>query len=180
MADPWSAAWAEAQACAPADTVELFSLELISAAFVIDGQPFTVRAVNDDRDHVLLLEGSAPFNAGEAVTFTGIRFQMPWPEIEEGRVPELTIRIDNVNREIVPYLDAAVTMGAIVEVIMRVHLWDAKTGATTPGTDPIRYPLRSVRVGEMYVEGVASPADLANLQAMRLVYDLASYPGMGA
>lgn len=178
MAD-WTAAWAEAQASAPANIVELYTLELHHPAFQDEnGLPIAVRAVRDTRDHDLLLEANAPLNGGEVVTFTAIPFDMPWPEQDEGRAPELTIRIDNIGREIVPYLDAAVQMQAPLTVIMRVYLYNSDDGTTTAGTVPIVFPLRQVSVSDSYVEGSASPADLANKRALRLVYDLQNYPGL--
>jgi hypothetical protein len=180
MAD-WTAAWAEAQASAPANIVQLYTLELLHPAFQdANGLPVSVRAVRDTQDHNLELESNAPLNGGETVTFTAIMFDMPWPEQEEGRAPELNIRIDNVGREIVPYLDAAVRMQAPLIVILRVYLYNSDDGSTTAGTVPIKFPLRSVSVTDSYIEGSASPADLANLRALRVVYDLQNYPGLNA
>ena len=178
MADPWTAAWAEAQASVPANIVELYTIELLHPSFIEGGLPVSVRAVRDTQDHVLMLEASAPLNPSTAVTFTAIPFEVPWPEQQEGQVPELVIRIDGVGREIMPYLKAAVAVSAPLTVIFRTYLFDTVAGTKVAGTTPISFPLRSVTVNESYVEGSASPADLANLRAMRLVYDLQNYPGL--
>lgn len=179
MANEWTQAWAEAQASVPANVVELYTLELLHPAFLnASGFPTSVRAVNDTQSHDLLLEGSAPLNPGETVTFTAIPFEMPWPEQAEGQTPELTIRIDGVGRELMPWLDAAVAIQAPITVIMRVYLFDTVANTKVAGITPMNFPLRRVTVSESYVEGAASPADLANLQAMRLVYDLKNYPGL--
>lgn len=173
----WTAAWAEAQASVPANIVELFTVELIHPSFRdAFGAQTSVRAVRDTQDHVLLLEDSAPLNPGASVTFTAIPFDVPWPEVEDGRVPELKIRIDNVGQELAPYLDAAVLVQAPITVIFRIHLWDEAAGTTTQGIDPITFQMRSVTVSDTYVEGTASPADLANLQFLRVVYDVLNYP----
>lgn len=179
MANEWTQAWAEAQAAVPANIVELYTLELIHPAFLDSGGlPTSVRAVRDTQPHDLLLEGSAPLNPGETVTFTALPFEMPWPEQSEGQAPELTIKIDGVGRELMPWLDVAVTMQAPVTVILRVYLFDTVAGTKVAGITPMRFPLRRVTVNETYVEGSASPADLANLRAMRLVYDLKNYAGL--
>ena len=175
----WSEAWAEAQAAVAADVIELMTLELLHPAFVdAYGATVSVRAVCDTQDRNLPLEDSAPLNAGATVPFTGIPFDMPWPEVEEGRVPQLTIRIDNIGREIVPYLDAAIALQAPITVIMRVYVLDMATNIARAGIDPVTFLLRNVTVSETYVEGSASPADLANLRALRVIYDLESYPGL--
>ncbi|MDB5597371.1 MAG: Transcriptional regulator [Hyphomicrobiales bacterium] len=179
MANEWTEAWAEAQASVPANIVELYTLELLHPAIIDElGNPISIRAVRDTQDHVLTLEGNAPLNPGDAVTFTAISFEIPWPEIQEGQVPELIIRIDNIGREIVPYLESAVQIQAPLTIIFRVYLFDTVAGTKIAGITPISFPLRSVTVTESYVEGSASPADLANLRAMRLVYDLQNYPGL--
>jgi hypothetical protein len=179
MADPWTEAWAEAQASVPANIIELPTLELLHPALLDElGNPMAIRAVRDTQDHMLLLEGDAPLNPGESVLFQSVFFEAPWPEQQEGMVPELVIRIDNIGREIMPHLEAMVVTAAPLIVRYRTYLYDATTGTTTLGADPISFPLRSVTVNESYVEGSASPADLANLRAMRLVYDLQNYPGL--
>lgn len=175
----WTEAWAEAQASAPANIVELFTVELIHSSFLdAFGNPTSVRAVRDVQDHVLLLEDSAPLGPGTNATFTAIPFDVPWPGIEDGRVPELQIRIDNVGQELAPWLDAAVLVQAPITVIFRIYLWDESAGTTTMGTDPITFQMRSVTISDTYVEGTASPADLANLQFLRVIYDVLNYPGL--
>lgn len=179
MANEWTEAWAEAQASVPANIIELYTLELLHPSFIDEfDNPTSVRAVRDTQNHILPLEATAPLNGGEDVEFTAIPFEVPWPEQQEGQVPELSIRIDNIGREIVPYLDAAVQVQAPLTIIFRGYLFDTVAGTKVAGFDPITFPLRSVTVTESYVEGSASPADLANLRAMRLVYDLANYPGL--
>lgn len=179
MADPWTELWAEAQASVPANIIELATLELTHAGIHDElGNPMAIRVVRDSQDHMLLLEGSAPLNPGETVKFVGMGFDAPWPEQQEGMAPELVIRIDNIGREIMPHLEAMVALQSPLMVRFRVYLYDTTTDLTTMGTNPIAFRLRSVTVNESYVEGSASPADLANLRAMRLVYDLQNYPGL--
>lgn len=181
MTNPWTEAWAEAQASAPANLVELFTLEMLHPSFVdVHGSPSPIRVVRDTQDHSLLLEASAPVGGGTSVLFTCVPFEVPWPEIEEGRVPELKIRVDNVGRELAPYVDAAILVQAPVTVIFRVYLWDSDTETAELGTDPISFSMREITVTETYVEGTASPADLANLQFLRLIYDVANFPTLSS
>lgn len=178
MSDPWQQAWAEAQATPSGDVVEVWSIELIHPAFVQNGQQVSVRAVNDTQDHALPLEASAPLNPGQTVTFTAIPFEVPWFESQEGKVSELQIRVDNIGREIMPYLDAAVLVDAPILVIFRCHLWSEADGSVTAGMDPVSVNLRQVTVNESYVQGSASPADLVNLQFLRVIYDAENYPAL--
>jgi hypothetical protein len=180
MTERWTEAWAEAQASVPANIVELFCIELIHPAFVDaeTDQQLAIRAVNDMQDHDLPLEETAYLDPGETVTFKAVPFKIFWPEIEEGTVPELTLSIDNVGREIMPYVEAATRVNAPLLVIARVYLLDMATGIASAGIDPIEFKLRSVTITETTVEGKASPGDLANLRGMALVYDLQNYPGL--
>ena len=179
MSDPWTEAWAEAQASVPADKVELVCLELLHPDFLTaTGDPDPLRAVCDRRDWSLQLEAGAPLDAGSTVTFKGIPFDMPWPEIAEGQVPSLTIRIDNIGREMVPYLRAAARLRTPITTILRVYIHDMTSGDTAPGIDPITFQLRTVTVTDTSVTGTASPADLANIRACREVYDLERFPGL--
>jgi hypothetical protein len=179
MANEWTAAWAEAQASVPANIVELYTIELLHPAFFDpNGNPVSMRLVRDTQDHTLLLESNAPLNPSTSVLFTAVPFDVPWPEQQQDQVPELLIRIDNVGRELAPYLDDAVRVSAPITVIFRVYLFDTTAGTKVAGITPISFPLRRVTVSESYIEGSASPADLANLRAMRLVYDIKTYPGL--
>ena len=172
-------AWEEAQAAVPANIVELACIELIHPSFLdANGQQTSIRAVNDTQDQIFLLEASAPLNPSTSVTFTAIPFQVPWPEIQEGQVPELSIKVDNIGQELAPYLDAAVRVSAPITLIFRVYLYDQNTELSTQGIDPITFQLRQVTISESYVEGKASPADLANLQFLRVIYDVLHYPAL--
>lgn len=177
----WTDAWAEAQASVPGDKVELLTLELLHPSFLTaGGQPDPLRAVRDTQDHVLTLEDTAPLDPGGSVNFTAIMFDMPWPEVEEGRVPSLQIKIDNIGREMVPYLKAAARLQTPITVILRSYIFDVPTSAAVLGADPITFQLRNVTVNDTAVIGSASPADLANIRAFREVYDIERFPGLDA
>lgn len=172
-------AWAEAEAAANAQSVTLLTLEFLHPSFVDDDDdPVSVRAVNDTRDHQMLLESTAPLNAGQTVTFTAIPFRMLWPEQAPGRAPEMRIAIDNVGREITERLDAAIEYGSPITVIFRAYVFSFATQATTLAFDPQEFTLRLVTVTDDTVEGVASLGDLANKRAFAYVYNLSDYPGL--
>ncbi len=178
MSDPWTEAWAEAQAAPSPDVVELWSIELIHPSFLENGVQTSIRAVNDNQDHDLPLEETAPFNPDSTVTFKAIPFDTPWFEQRDGQVSSIQVRIDNIGREVMPYLDAAILVDAAIQIIFRCHLWAAATGVITAAMDPILIDLRQVTVNESYVQGTASPADLVNLQFLRVIYDVQHYPAL--
>jgi hypothetical protein len=172
-------AWAEGEAAANAQSVTLLTLEFFHPSFLNEqNQPVSVRAVDDTRDHSLLLESAAPLNGGQAVTFTAIPFRMLWPTQDDGRAPEMRIEIDNVGREITDRLDAAIEYGSPITVIFRAYVFAVPTGQTTLAFDPQEFTLRSVTVTDESVEGVASLGDLANKRAFSYVYNLVDYPGL--
>ena len=53
------------------------------------------------------IEAGAPRDSGAMVTFTACPFTADYPEQREGQPPTSKIKIDNVNRELVPKIRAA-------------------------------------------------------------------------
>ena len=103
-----SQALREAYASAPSSSVTLHTLELRHPSFMDDdGQLVAVRVVRDNQDLTARLEPTAPLNPGEKVTFIAIGFDLELPPINAAPVPEITITLDNVTREIVKHLEAA-------------------------------------------------------------------------
>lgn len=172
-------AWAEAEAAANAQSLTLITLEFRHPAFVDkNNNPVAIRAVSDTKDHDLLLESTAPLNGGKTVTFTAIPFEMLWPEQDDGRAPEIRIRLDNVGREISDQLDAAIAYSAPIVVSLRVYLYSFATKESEIAFEPQEFTLRSVTVTDESIEGVASLGDLANKRAFAYVYNLIDYPGL--
>lgn len=179
MTELWTPAWAEQQATPRADVVELWSVELFHPAFVDELMNGTsIRCVSDNQDQMLPLEDSALRDPGQTVLFKAVPFEVPWPDAQEGQTPQVRIRIDNVGRELAPYLDAAVLVNAPVTIIFRCHLWSNGGASIVAAINPVTLVLRQVTVSEQFVEGTASPADLANLQFLRVIYDVQNYPAL--
>ena len=75
----------EAYASAPADTVILHTLELRHPAFADDdGRPTAIRVVRDHVDLTARLEAGAPLDAGEAVRFVALAFELELPPVDPG------------------------------------------------------------------------------------------------
>lgn len=171
--------WMEAMACAPANLVDKVLLEFIHPAFLDDqSNQITVRAVDDTKPCTITLEASAPFGAGTSATFTAIPFSFSWPGQAEGQASGLSIRVDNIGREMMPYLDAAAATQAPLICMVRLVTINTSTSAVTYNGIAYQLYIRNVSVTEDALEGEASGADLANLQTLRLIYDLETFPGL--
>jgi len=171
--------WQEAMACAPASLVDKVLLEFIHPAFLdANSNQISIRAVDDTQDCAITLEATAPFNAGQTVTFTAIPFNFSWPGQAEGQATSLTVRVDNIGREMMPYLDAAAATQAPLICLVRLVTINTTTSAVTYNGVAYQLFIRDVSVTDDAVEGSASGADLANLQTLRLIYDLETFPGL--
>lgn len=132
----YSQAIAEAYASAPDDEVVLDTLEFRHPSFLdSDGSPVAVRVVNDSHVLSARLEASAPLNAGQEVEFQPVAFAFRRPsESDSGRPPEVEIRVDNVSKILIPYLDLAVQTSDLITVTWRPYLESDLTG---PHMDPV-------------------------------------------
>lgn len=128
MIDPWTEAVREAYASAPTDVRILHTLELRHPTFLDDdGQPEAIRVVLEKAGGrpgsiSLRMEADAPLNPSELVDFQKCGFSMTLPELAAGKLPEIEISVDNVTREIMPYLENAVSQRADMEVTYREWL----------------------------------------------------------
>ena len=122
MAD-YSQALKEAYASAPVDQVILDTLEIRHPAFVDDqGNPAAARIVRGYENIFATLEADAPMNPGQQVEFIAVPFDFTLPGFEEGRVPELSITLDNVGRELQGWLEAAASSPQVMEATYRPYL----------------------------------------------------------
>ena len=113
----------EAYASAPSEQIILHTLELRHPAFVDDaGLPVAIRVVRDTADLWARLESQAPLQAGERVQFVAMGFELDLPPVDTMPVPEITVTLDNVSREIVRHLDAAAESQSVIEVTYRPYL----------------------------------------------------------
>ncbi len=179
MIDDLPPEWREAMAAAPANRVDLVTLELVHPAFLDgSGNPVSIRAVHDTQDRTFTLEAGAPLNAGQAATFTAIPFSFGWPSQAEGQTGEVSIKIDNIGREIMPYAEDAAASQSPLQIIIRLIVVDLTAGTVFYAGTPFKLVMRDITIADDAVQGRASGADLANIQTLRLAYDLQQYPGL--
>src|SRR5215469_3570329 len=76
---------------------------------------------NVGNDMVFGIEAGAPRDGGAIVTFTACPFTADYPEQREGQPPTSKIKIDNVNRELVPKIRAALGVREYIQVLYREY-----------------------------------------------------------
>lgn len=177
MADPWTEAWEEAEATAPPGVLIYATIELIHPAFVDESDvAFSIRAVAGTGSAFnATLEDDAPLNAGEEVTFSAIPFTSERPEFVDGQPPTSEITLDNVAREVMPYLEAAVRQRADLQLIYREFRSD---DTSAPCYGPVSFVIKQVTVTRTRISGKAQIDDLANRKFPRHFYTLREFPGL--
>jgi hypothetical protein len=178
MPDPsLSQAIKEAYAAAPSDVVILHTLELRHPAFVDDdGNVTAIRVVRDHVELVARLEIAAPMDGGAMVTFVALAFDLSLPPIDTAPVPEITVTLDNVSREIVRHLDAAVATQDKIEITYRPFL---STDLEGPQMDPsITLVLTEVEANALQITGRARMLDIGNKAFPAEIYTANRFPGL--
>lgn len=86
------------------------------------GASTAIRVVRDYQDHTCMLEDSAPLDAGQAVLFIAMAFDLALPPVNNAPTPEITVTIDNVSTEMIRYLDTAIETQEMTELTYRPYL----------------------------------------------------------
>lgn len=166
-----SAAIKEAYASAPSASVIHHTLEIWHPNFTVP-----IRVVRDSADLTATLEASAPRNASQAVTFVGYAFDIVPPEVSATAVPQCTIEIDNVSRDILAQIDLAVGSTDQITVIYRAFLSDDLSG---PENDPpLTLTILSISANVFRIKATAGFGDLGNKRFPGLDYTAEVFPGL--
>lgn len=161
----------EAYASAPTDEVILFTIEMRHPAFTVP-----LRVVRDYRSWTVTLEESAPENAGEKVEYLPYAFDLELPEVDETGKPEIVITIDNVGRDIMNYLEAAVRTPYKIEVTYRIYLNSDTTG---PQNDPpMTMVINNIEADVYRITARAGFTDLSKAAFPRKTYTLEQFPSL--
>lgn len=168
-----SAAIMEAYAAAPVAEVIYHTLEIRHPDFVTP-----LRVV---RDHVSLdatLEAGAPEDASTEVTFLAYPFDIRPPEVSASGSPRLVVEIDNVSRDIVAAIEAAVASTEPVEITYRVFLASDLSG---PQNDPpITLTASKITATALRVTLDAGFDDMTNKRFPAAEFTAARFPGLVA
>ena len=132
--------------------------------------------MKDFEDLTAYLEADAPEDPGAEVTFVAFAFEFTKPEVTPDGRPQITVEIDNVDRQILTNIELAISASNITEITYREYL---STDLTGPQTDPpIHMSVTGVVANPMRVSMTAGFGNLANKQFPGEVYDAERFPGL--
>src|ERR1700738_3409989 len=147
----------EAYASCPPSARVYFALEVNHPSFA---SPAYIVA-NVGNDLALGIEVGADINSGLMVTHLACPFTADYPEQREGQPPSTKIKIDNVNRELVPKIRAALAVRAYITIAYREYLG---SDLTQRAYGPIEFQLSNV---QMVGASLTATAVVKNLQTKR-------------
>ena len=173
MPDPTlSDALAEAYASAASDEIIYHTLEIYHPSFTVP-----IRVVRDAVDLTATLETSAPRNSSQSVEFTAFSFDVVPPEVMATGMPTCTIEIDNVSREILAQVEAAMSSSELISVIYRQFL--SGSLASGPENDPpLTLTVLAISADTYKISATCGFADLVNKKFPRAVYSAEQFPGL--
>lgn len=172
-----SQAFAEAATFAYQDTV-LFTLAFYHSAIVDEnGDPMAIYVVNDFEDFQAYVEADAPLDGGAEVTFVAVPMEITLPkEADQAGHGEVTIRISNVSRLLMPHLAAITQSMEPVVVIARVYMgFDPSGPAEMP---PLRVVLRGAQATPTDITAQAGFGDVSNRRFPAIEYRRREFPGL--
>lgn len=160
-----SQALKEAYAAAPSDVVIYHTLALDHPAFV---SPIYV--VNDWADLNATLEDSTP------VTFLRFAFRLALPETTPNSIPEISVEIDNVSRDILANVQLAMQSTSLITITYRQYLSSDLSG---PQNDPpLTMTLTSIKADVFKVSATAGFGNLNNKRFPPREYTAEDFPGL--
>lgn len=155
----------EAYASAPADVVIYHTLEINHPAF---SEPIYV--VRDFQDLNANLEDGTP------VTFLRFAFNLVKPEVSATGVPQCTVEIDNVSRDILANVQLAMGSTSLITMTYREYI---STDLTGPQNDPpMTMVLSNITADVFKVRATASFGDLNNKRFPNEEYTAERFPGL--
>lgn len=173
MPDPTlSDAIKEAYATAPTNQIIHHTLELWHPAFTAP-----IRVVRDYSNIDAKIEVTAARNPGEMVAFVGYAFDLTLPDQSTTGLPRCSIEIDNVSREILAQIEAAIVEPEKITVIYRAYLSDALT--VGPQNDPpLEMTIGSITATPLRISATAGFINLLDQRFPGLDYELETFPGL--
>lgn len=168
-----SEALLEAYASCPPSARVYHTLEIWQSSF--DQPARVVTNVGDDMNFGIEL--GAPRNGGETVAFIACPFESGYPEQREGLPPSVNIKIDNVNRDLVPKIRAAQGVREYITVLYREYLG---SDLTEPAYGPVEFELKNVKMVGPSLTGTVMAKNLQNKRFPRITknYDYIQFPSL--
>ena len=145
----------------PLDTIQISHPSLADSIYLVKNR--------EDLD--LTLE------TGEVVTFKGCGFRMALPPSGDNGLQELTVAVDNVDRQVSDFLDQVKTSKVPVQVTYRPYLDSVRT---EPQMDPpLVLFLGDAKISVFEATGRASFADLINKKFATEYYTRSRFNSLG-
>ena len=172
MPDPaLSQAIREAYAAAPSNAIVHHTLEFHHPSFTTP-----IRVVRDHQDLNATLEATAPVDAGVQVTFVAFAFDLVRPEVSAQGLPQLTIEMDNVGRDLIMPIEQAMQTTDLISVIYREYI---STDLTGPQNDPpMQLTISAISADVFRVRATAGFGDWVNRRFPRETYTADIFPGL--
>jgi hypothetical protein len=161
----------EAYASAPAAII-YHTLEINHAAFTAP-----IRVVRDNATLTARLEAGAPHDAGALVDFVGYPFEIVPPETTHTAVPQCTIEIDNVSRDILAQIDATLGSTELITVIYRAFL-QGNLDIGPENDPPLAMTIMSISANVFRIKATAGFSDLGNRRFPGEEYTSERFPGL--
>ena len=161
----------EAYASSPSDVLIYHTLEIKHPDFMDD---------NGNLVTIFLVQGfhniPAKLETGEDAEFQAMCFNIELPPVDTSAVPEITVEIDNVSREIGKHLDNAASSQHRTELVYRPYL---STDLTTPQMiPPVRLTVTEIS-GDVYkITAKARMTDIGNKTFPNETYRLSKFMGL--
>lgn len=162
----------EAYAAAPSSEIAYHTLELWHPDF---SSP--IRVVRDVSDLTATLESSAPRDPSSPVLFVGFGFDIIPPDVNYTGVPQCTIEMDNVSREIVANIELALASSEQISVIYRMFI--SSDLSAPQNNPPLTLTIISITADVFKVRAVATFGDLVNKRFPAQDYTVDRFPGLG-
>lgn len=159
------------EAYATAKVTIYHTLELRHPAFTTP-----IRVVRDTVNLTAYLEDTAPENPSEEVTFIGFSFDFTKQEVSPQGVPQMTVVIDNVSRDITSNIELALTTTDLVEATYREYIASDLSG---PQNDPpVHMEVMSCNATPFQVTATVGFPNLMNKRFPTKEYSVEDFPGL--
>ncbi|QDB70860.1 hypothetical protein [Pseudomonas virus PBPA162] len=126
-----------------------------------DGNHMAVRLCIGHDDLEARLEPGAPMDGGQVVKFTAADFDFTLPDVGEGQMPQLSVRLANVGRDLTRHIEQAAISYEPFKMYYRPYLDSNRL--VGPEVDvPFMFELAQVTVDIFMVSGTATLEEVHN------------------
>ena len=174
-----SEALKEAYASAPANTIIYSTIEMWHSAFTTP-----IRVVRAYTDITAQLESTAPRDPGAIVTFVAFSFDITRPEVVSDSIPQITITIDNVSREVLANIEKTIGTYETIKIIYREYIGiDGNTSNLGQGygpenNPPIELTVLGITADVHKITATAGFPNLNNKKFPTTAYDSTVFTGL--